>query len=101
VVSGNTVGSTTGAAPNVTKTMATSPIEKTNAHTPKEISGEIRRSRIAIYRYRIVGENRVMLVSQIHSFQPRRCRAIIEFFPRAGAADKAGFLRFAVLAVLA
>lgn len=55
----NIVGSTTGATPNVTETTA-DPIKTTEAYTPKAVSDEIRRSRIALRRYKTVGENRVM-----------------------------------------
>ena len=60
---GKIVGSIIGATPNATDTMA-NPIKTVEAHTPKMISEEIRRSRIAMGGYKTVGENRVMSVSR-------------------------------------
>ncbi len=60
---GKVVGSTTGATPNATETMA-NPIKTVEAQTPKAISHEIRRSCIAMGGYKTVGENRVMSVSK-------------------------------------
>ena len=60
---GKIVGSIIGATPNATDTMA-NPIKTVEAHTPKMISEEIRRSRIAMGGYKTVGENRVMSVSK-------------------------------------
>ena len=59
---GKIVGSTTGATPNATDTMA-NPIKTIEAHTPKPISDEFWRSCIGTRRYRIVGENKVMSIS--------------------------------------
>ena len=60
---GKIVGSIIGATPNATDTMA-NPITTVEAHTPKMISEEIRRSRIAMGGYKTVGENRFMSVSR-------------------------------------
>jgi hypothetical protein len=60
---GKIVGSTIGETPNATDTMA-NPIKAVEAHTPKAISDEIRRSRIAMGGYKTVGENKVMSVSK-------------------------------------
>src|SRR5258708_3521927 len=59
---GKIVGSTTGATPNATDTMA-NPIKTIEAHTPKSASDEFWRSCIGTRRDRIVDENKVMSIS--------------------------------------
>jgi hypothetical protein len=60
---GKIVGSVSGAIPNATAAMA-SPSNTTEAHAPKIMSEEIRRSRVAMGGYKTVGENKVMSVAK-------------------------------------
>jgi len=57
-------GSATGATPKATDKIA-NPIKMIEAHTPKAMSAEAGRSRVATGGYKTVGENKVMLRLQI------------------------------------
>jgi hypothetical protein len=61
---GRNVGSTIGATPKVTDTIA-NPAKMIDAHAPSVISDETNRSCVAMREYKAVDENRAMSISKI------------------------------------
>jgi hypothetical protein len=58
-IPGSTIGATPNAADNIANAM-----RMTEAHTPKAMSAESSRSRVAMGGYKTVGENKTMSISK-------------------------------------